>query len=512
MTEQAANLLLGRIERGARWPAPFERKRLAQVLRWAAFRESDRPALRLIHGWRNADRPYMVDPLGPRISEAYADLLFSEDPQITAANEADQGNLDRIVETSNLPTELHHAQQINSSEGEVWWRVMSAPGVTPAPQITFHSREEVVPHFVGNALVAAAFVSEFADPDSPNEERPRVFRHLEIQTEGRIENALYLGTSDHLGQRVELERFSETADLLEVFETGLPGIACDRILNKRGRDRVQGASDYDKIEDYLLALNEALTIGVENVRLVGKQRAVVPREALEAGATEDLVDNGDGTMRPVRRPSFDASEEILTTSPLDAELGKEGKGPFTVLTYSLEAQELVTWQEALAKTAASRAGLTAQMVGSGDGFEGEAATGTALRVRLLPAIGSGRGRGRPWDGQIPRALLYAQLLDSFPRGAGGYGRNWRAAGDAPAFERADPLPRDQAEEVTTHAAAVQGEVESIETAVRELHPDRDEAWVSEEIDRIRADGQARARSMGLGTLPDAGEQPPGPES
>jgi hypothetical protein len=506
VTEYAANLLLDRLTATGRWPAPFEREAIARVARFAAFRESDREALRLIHGW-DAERPYAVDPVGNRIAEAYADMLFGENPTFTPANERDDDNLKRIIETSDLPTELHHAEQINSSEGEVWWRAMSAgSAITPAPQITFHSREEVVPHFVGATLVAVAFVSEFEAPrtgQAPDERVP-IYRHLEIQSLGRIENALYLGSKEQLGERVELDSFSETDELFEVWDHGLPGIAAGRILNKRGRQRDQGKSDLDGIEDLLLGLNEALTIGMENVRLVAKKRAVVPMEALAGRSVDDLEDAGDGSLRPTGRATFDAGEDVLAINPLDAELGKEGAGPFKVLEYSFDAEQLVVWQDALITRAAHDAGLTVHFIGTSKGTEGEATSGTALRTRLLPAINSGRGRGRPWDRELPRALLFAQLLDAMQPGSGGYGRSYADAGTPPSVERNDPFPRDELEETTRHAAAVQGEIESRRTAVEALHPDWTDEQVDEELDNIRGDSQDRARSMGFAGI---GEQP-----
>lgn len=496
MSEAAANILIARIEREQRWPPPFDHETISKVARFAAFRESDEQALRQIHEWPD-DRPYIIDPLGERIAEAFADLLFSDDPDVTAAAEGDQTNLDRIVSASDLPSELRHGEEIASSEGEVWWRVMGYNPLLLCPQITFHSREQVIPAFLGNRLIAVAFISEFeaAEPRR-GEQNPPLYRHLEIHSEGRVENRLYLGRKDRLGHSVDLGTFSETKDLEPVWEHALPGMLAGRVLNKRGRNRRHGKADFAGIEGFLLALNEAATIGVENARLVAKQRIVVPVGAIQPPRPE-TEDNGDGTMTIVSRPTFDAGEDVLVANELDGELGKENAGPYKVLEYSFDAEALIRWQESLAKTAASRVGLTAQFLGLSAGLEGQAETGTALRVRLMPATGAGKGRGRYWDDALPTMLMMAQLVDQLPRSNGGYGRSYSKAGEPPAVERTDPLPTDQSEETSRHAVAVGAEIESQETAIASLHPDWTDEQVQDELKRIRDDSEARRASAGF---------------
>lgn len=504
MTEFAANMLIRRLEKGQNWPAPYDRQAIARIAKFAAYRESDEDALRAITNWPS-DRDLVVDPLPERISSAKADLLYGEDPSFGAADDRDQPNLDRIVERSDLPAELHWAEQIRSSEGEVWARIQSSPALD-APTISFHSREVVSPLYVGAALVAVAFTSEFEDPREADRERPTIWRHLEIHSIGRVENRLYRGTKDRLGDLRPLTDFAETEDLQGVWDTGVPDMLPERILNRRGRDRVLGRSDYEGREQLLDALNEATTIGAENVRLVAKRRVVVPSDVVRRDpALPDSVDAGDGSRIPTRA-RFDAGEDVLVASSLDEELGKDGGGgPFKVLEYSFDAAQLIAWQDSLVKTIASRCGLTVAFLGIGDDLAGAAATGTALRVRLLPATSSAHGTARPWTKAVPRLLMRAQLLDAAPVSAGGFGRTWSKAGDPPAVERTDPLPRDETEEVQRHVTATGGPVESIETAVDQLHPDWSDERKREEVQAIRTDIQASSALPGFGIPPGTGD-------
>jgi hypothetical protein len=315
---------------------------------------------------------------------------------------------------------------------------------------------------------------------------------------------------------MDLDAFSESEDLDAVWDHALPGILAGRVVFRRGRDRALGRSVFDGSEQLMLALNEALTIGTENVRLVGKKRAVVPAESVTPRDPDlpDSVDLGEGFRRPISG-QFDAGEDVLIAgSGLDGELGKEGlaAGMFKVLEYSFDAKSLIEWQDKLVKIIASRCGLTVEFLGEGEAAgQGTAQSGTALRVKLLPATSSARGAGRSWDDQLPQMMMLAQLLDAEPASNGGFSRSWSGAGAPPSIEREDPLPRDEAEEFATHSTAVGGPVESIETAVKRLHPDWSGDQITEEVDRIRKDVQASNSFVGLGGFPgDGGNGPPPP--
>lgn len=490
MTELLANYLIRRIEKpGQSWPLDDERTTHRQVRQWAAFRESDEAALRVIADWE-PDRTYLVDSLPEKISEAYASLLFGEDVRAAPGDEEDAERLEALIngpadqDDAGFHAELRWGETVCSSEGEVWWRVYANRQVADHPLIEFHSRENVIPHFIGHRLVAAAFVSEFLGPDTSDQgnEKRTVWRHLEIHTTGRVENRLYRGTADRIGARVDLASHPETMDLAEVWDHQLPGMLCGRIPNKLGRNRRLGISDYRAIKDYLLALNEAVTIGQENARLTLKKRVVVPAHLLRP--REETVDNGDGTRSPRVRPTFDASEDVFTAENLDTDLGTAETGPYKVLEYSFDAQALVEYKRDLVNSALTRAGITAQFVGSYNGAEGQAETGTALRVRLIPTTSAANGKGQFWDQAIPQMLLMAQLLDQMPVEQGGFGVGWSNAALAPSVERTDPLPIDPTEQATRHVTLVGGGLESVETAIRDLHPDWTEQQITDEIDRI----------------------------
>jgi hypothetical protein len=526
MSVEDADLLQDLIE--AQQTVSTQHERLVQksIEDYVAFRESDRSALKILTNWP-ADRDLIVDPLAERIAEAFADFLFGEDPVISVPDikgkaapkkadkpkddgddggdepgdiEADAGEdsgtrstepgqddasddqerLNDIIDENNLASELHEAEKICCSEGEVWWRVYKDSLQSDHPVIDWHSRSHVRPLWRGRRLVAAAFVSDIWAEKV--EEELVTYKYVEIQTEGYTRSLLYRGLGLNLGVSIPLSERPETASLRDEWQHDL-GMMCGRIVNRLGRDRRKGTSDYEGIRDLLMSLNEATTIGHENARLTLKKRLAVPREALGA----------DGKF--------------------DAELGKSnGTGKFAVLEYSFDAEALITYKNDLSSIILTRVGLARQLTDPNQA-DGSDASGTALRVRLIPTTMAAKGKMRSWNDNLPTALMKAQQLDDLDEQRGGFGRPWKNPAEPPTVELGDPLPVDRTEETQRHAVAVQGEFMSRFLAIKEEHPEWDDKEINEELDRIFQeviDFSKLAQSMaGGGGGPEPPPPPPG---
>lgn len=497
-------LLLDELVDGGAWPPARYAKRIAHIRTMRAFLESDREALRVIADWPK-DRGYKVDALPGLIADAWADHLWGEDPVITPANERDTSALEFVLEgNGDLTGDLHAAERIVAGEGERWWRVYVDEEVADVPLLEWHDADLVFPLYLGRRLLAVALLTEL--PRRPRE-RAAVYRHFEIHYEGAVEHVLFRGTRGKIGATVPLDSHPDLADLAltlagagdrQVWAHGLQ-MLMGRITNGRKRIRALGelgVSDFYVITDDLLDLNEAKSIAGENVRLTAKRRVVVPEDSV-APAPPELVDRGDGTFDRVPRAGrFDAGEDVLVVSKLDAELGRGSDAPFKVLEYSFDAEPLLAHKRDLVESALTRTGLTPQSVGvstgNGDGF---AVSGTALRLRLIPETKAGRGKARPWDDELPVTLSRLAEVDALAVDAGGFGRSWVDAGGIPAVERSTSLPHDDVEDATVESTLVGAGVRSIETSVRAQHPDWTDKQVGDELDRIKAD---KAAAPGLG--------------
>jgi hypothetical protein len=487
-------ILLRRLQTARSWPIASERHVRAWLAIWTALRENDEPRIRGLMKWPS-DRPLIIDNLPEKIASAYGDLLFGSDPLWHPADEGDADRLSAMTDT--WPAELPAAEETCVSEGEVWWRLTTNPAL-PHPILTWHSRADVVPLLHGRTVLAAAFVDRL----QPTSDDPRVvWRHVELHGAGLVLNLLFRGRDTALGESVALTRHPETEILPESWRTQLPFLICGRIVNRWGRRPLVGQSIYKGTWSRCLALNEATTVGRENMRLTAKKRAMMPQSAARVplgrpDGSIDSIDRGDGMRIPVHGPQIavDAGEEIIFHDPLDVDEGGNQVPPFKVLEYSFEADQLIAWLKSETATICQRCDVVPQFIGEGD--FGQAESGTALRVRLLPTVNAGESRGRAWDTELPIITQRAQLLEAQAVAFGGLGNSaWTNPAGLPAVERSDTLPIDEDQQATRHATLKNSDLISIETSLRERYPDRDDQWIADERDRILADATATMPSV-----------------
>jgi hypothetical protein len=458
-----ADKLLQRLLAAEEWPLKSERKVHDEIALWRALREGDREYLKRYVDWED-DRTYYLDPLAERIPETWADLLFGDDPEIEPAAEGDASLLEDIVEENDLPSSLQEAEEVCSSEGEVWWRVFKDSTVLTVPTVEWHSRLDVVPLYVGRKLAAAAVVSEVGREEGEQTGKAIVWRYIAIHEEGSMLNLLFRGEDCRLGEQRQLSEHPAVADLQEAWDHGLASMLLGRVVNKRA-PRNRSRSVYHGIRDYLLALNENFAIGQENARLTAKQKAFV---------TPDMI-GPDG--------KFPSGAEIFIRQHTDGDPDKPGD-QLVQLEWSFDASALIQWDDHLEERAITRARIAPQLVGKNTE---NALTGPALRARLLDTLLARMGKGRFWDDELPQCLAAAQMVDNLPDLQGGFGRNWSSPAERPSVERGDALPVDQDDEVNRIAAEIGAEILSTQTGIEERHPDWDDARVLEEIKRILKD-------------------------
>lgn len=333
------------------------------------------------------------------------------------------------------------------------------------PLVEWVSRTSVTPLYRGNRLLACAFVTCVAETDDT------YYRLAEIHADGIVVNVLYIGTVDKLGRRVELTALPLTESLLPEWLTGLPMLAgvVKNGFNIRGN---LGFSEYDRIESLLLELNEARTIGSENARLTAKKR-------LFANSSILATDSSGGNAFPV------GEDIILTDSGGGPIGGGSDKPPVTAVEYSFDALPLIAHTQEVERTILSRVGLVPQFIGTD--VQGQADSGTALRLRFLPTVNAARAKSREWESKLPLIMMLAMLVDQMPLEMGGFGREYLTAGLRPSVKLGSVLPTDDAEQVRNTSLAVSSEIMSRETAISEQHPEWDKAAVLEEIDRIQTD-------------------------
>lgn len=425
-------------------------------------------------GWEPG-RPYLVDPLPKQISKAFADFLYGEDTKRTIENEAEQEHLDQIDEENHLTTGFRRAVRMSSSEGEAWWKIHVNQMIAQVPLLSWLSRLDVVPLFYGDRLLACAFVTEIAhetvNGEDPEASQAKVWRHFEVHAEGIVRNVLFCGSEDTVGALVGLEDQTATASLPEEWAHGLPMLA-GRVVNDIDEDAYLGESDYDQVEDYFYALNEALTISTENARLTGKDRVFAAGRILQE----------DG--------GFNSGVEVFRQESEGGTLG-EGEAPIVAIEKHYDSQSLWFHIVKLTTVALARVGIVAQLVGEESDGNGADSSGVAIRLRFLPTINASEGKGSEYDAAEPQIIHRMMLLSALPASTtegvpGGFGKPYK--GDKiPSVERADALPADETELVNRTAVAVTSEIKSRRQAICDQHPDWTDEQVNAELALIRQD-------------------------
>jgi hypothetical protein len=465
-----AQQLLRRIEGAKSFPPPDELHLRTDLVLYSAIRESDEKQL-TPKWWRQdpdlAQADFMLDPLGARIPEVWADMLFGIEPEFESPLKSDRTRLEEAIDYNDLPSELHWAEQLCSSEGEVWWRLVSVP-IDGHAKLEWHSRLNVIPLWLGNRLAAAAFISILElNPDSREQ-----WTYIEVHSEGAVLNRLYKHKNGSgLGDPLPLTDREETEELRSDWTHPLP-ILCGRISNKRGRNAQLGGSDFKGLTGLLNGLNESANIGQDNVRLTAKQRVVLPERFLTA------------------RGQMPKGAEVIIATEVDADPTKI-KNDMAQIEWSFDASALLAWKEDQVDTILTRARIAPQLVGRHTEM---AATGPALRARVMDSIMAATGKAKEWDDKVPELISLLAQLESLPTSSGGPGNKWRST-EPVTFKRNNSLPEDETDRSNRTVTEVNAKIKSRQTAIEENNPTWGPDRVSEELDRIEDEEVAALQRM-----------------
>jgi len=467
-----AEELLRKIENAREFP-PVDYAQRDSLALYQAIRESDTKKLK--PNWWDEEyetsRDFIIDSLGARIPETWADLLFGEEPEFEPIQKSNVDELEKFVDDNNLPSELHWAEQLSSSEGEVWYRLLSVP-MLGRVFIEWHSRMNVVPYFIGQRLAAVAFVSWLEIDGDSN----KIWVYLEVHSEGVVLNRLYFtGIGGALkGNEVPLGDREETAQLRPQWLHPLPMLG-GRLINKRGKDVRIGGSDYKGIASLLLALNEIANIGQENARLTAKQRVIIPERFLTS------------------RGQLPRGAEIIIATEVDQDPTKI-KNDLAQVEWEFDAEALIAYKGDLTDTILTRARMAPQLIGR---HTESAETGPGYKARLIDSVLAAQGKAKKWDEYIPEILKLAWQLEALPIGAGGCGVAWKGLdGDKfPVFKRNGNLPEDEESRSRRIVTEVNAKILSRRSAMEENNPTWGPDRVQDEMDRIEEEEQQALERM-----------------
>jgi len=454
--------------------------------------------------WGTQDRTGRNDPsrlhlpAAADIASTSADLLFGDTPtlKIPAAHEArvveadeddsDDGQVEvqaaadpravaaeerlaELVELDGIASTLLEAAEVGSALGGVYLRPTWDVSLVERPILTVVHADRAVPEFRLGQLTAVTFW-RIVKVDGAG----AVWRHLERHEPGQVEHGLYVGTKDHIGGRIHLDRHQETAALLGehgadddgvvVLPGGIVGLGVryvpNVLPNRKHRARPLGRADTQGVEGLMDALDETWTSWLRDIRL-GKARIIVP---------DEFIDRSGGRGAGA---SFDLDQEVF--SPLGMDPSSQEKAGITPSQFAIRTEEHARTALALFESVARTAGYSPQSFG----MEGNGAQQTATEVdaREDRSTRTTNRKRRYWRSAIEDVMHMMLVIDAeiFSSGVEPMrpSLEWAMGGS------------DLRETASSLNLINLAQAASIETRVRMLHPDWDEPDVVAEVAKVR---------------------------
>lgn len=423
-------------------------------------------------------------PIAGDICSGSADLLFSEPPQFTVADEPTQARLDRLVDDGMLAT-LQTAAEVGSALGGVYLRPVYDRTVADRPWLDAVHADRAVPEWQWGRLAAVTFWRIV------HEDNRIVWRHLERHEPGVVLHGLYQGTKDKLGRPVPLQEHSTTARFALAVNadgailTGYAALDVAHVQNatsRRWRSNQHlanlGRSDLDGIEHLMDALDETYSSWMRDIRL-GKGRIVVPNAYLRSEG-------------PGRGVSWNPDQEMYAGLDMMPRADAVAAQQLTVVQFAIRVQEHQDTAEDLVNQILRSAGYSAQTFGLGGDAAVTATEVTARERRSMTTRGRKILRWRPGLAHAVEALL---AVDQAVFGSG-------VTPQQPTVEFEDSVQEDPLTLANTADVLRRAQAASTDTLVRMAHPEWDDTQVAAEVARVRQEnGTAVPDPMQTGDLP-----------
>ncbi|PXY20515.1 phage portal protein [Prauserella endophytica] len=487
------------------WPPPGAEKLRKRWPSWAAWWSGDLDDLRT-HASTTAPGGYwekhrdkelkdrqMHLPLAGDIAGTSAELVFSDSPTLQFSADV-QDAWDELAQTIGWGNSLVEAGEVCAALGGVYLRPAWERDLFDHPLSTSVRADEAIPEFRFGMLIGVVFVTNLGERDGFQ------WRWLEHHEPGQIRHELWKGTPNNIGKLMGLADHPDTKHLA-VGESG--GVIDTRPIRARGilveyipnqlpqpLDRQPyGRADIQGLETELDALDAAWASWMRDLDL-GKGRVLVSAEMLDSvapssrstGHVQTATDKFFGRhRRSTPAKVFDEDAKVFTPlSGLPMESGN-GLAPITPVQFAIRVQEHADTCAALVEQIVSRAGYAPQSFGMH--VEGQL-SGTAIRRRehrSHQTKNRKRQYARPALERFAETLMLINaVIFGRPRPTERPTLEWRET------DQADP--KETAETINTLKLA---EAISIETSVQMAHPEWDEKQVTDEVERIQAEREAK---------------------
>ena len=409
-------------------------------------------------------------PVASDIAATSADLLFGEEIEITireaheerASSEsiATQDRIDDIYDKTGLANLLLEGAEVCAGIGGVYLRPAWDLELASHPLLYVHHQDVAVPEWRNDILYAVTFWQTL------RVDGQTVVRLLERHEPGHIETGVYVGTEGKLGTRGNLANYEETKQLTEDYQ--LPPEFGKRLLvsyipNVRPHRRLRhlpiGRPDFAGAEGLMDAIDETYSSLMRDIRL-GQSRVIVAQEALQRKG------RGQGA-------TFNVDQEVFTGLNMEPGVGD----PITPIQFLIRTTEHLETAMNLFEQTVTLAGYSKQTFGMA--VDGQAESGTALRVKEGKTLRTNAKKARYWESGIEQTVENLLLIDRVIL------QNTDIMPVRPVVNCADVIAQNPLEVGQAITLFRQAKAASIETAVRLAQPELDEQAIKEEVQRIK---------------------------
>ncbi len=462
------------------WPPSEWTKKYNKFAEWAALYSGDPYNLMKVYEDQNflwaqeirkdhATRLHL--PVAGDIAGTSADLLLSEMPEIKIAEAHEenapegaayaQKRVDEIInEIDFLGRALEAAESASPLSG-VFLKVNWDVNFKDFPIISVSQVDSAIPYFRWGFLYKVIFHKEVED-DGKN-----IYRKLEIHTPGKIENQLWKGSTNDLGSNINLNYLEVTQDLKEEINTGLDGLACVYIPNKRPnrlwRGSALGESDLSGIEGILDSIDKVYTNWMRDIRLA-KGRIIVPDYMME-------LDEETGKF------NFDLDQEVYEAVNSGVMSAEDG-GKLTVAQFDIRAQKHAQTAQELLTQAYSLAGYSPQSFGMSTGNGSSQVTAKEVKAREGKSFKTRNKKAKYLQAGLEQVLYMALQIDRIHL-SGKVKPEYKPQVILQDSIQTDPLEKADSIEKLNRATAL-----SVAQKVDMLHPEWGDKQKKAEVDMI----------------------------
>lgn len=414
-------------------------------------------------------------PIAGDIAETSANLLFGESPiiKMSKENKGNQEGLDKLLDKTSFFSKMAEIAECSAAIGGVYQKVAWDEELSEYPMLVIEQADKAIPYFKFGVLQSVIFWNIVKEEGEGNK---KIYRLLEHYKQGSIEYSLYIGSSDKLGRKIELNSIEETQDLEEFIDTKdilLAAYFPNMLPNKLNRASSLGRSDYLGVEGLMDSLDEIYSSWCREITLA-MAKVYIPERYLK------MVDG-----KKVYNPDT-LSYVTLEVDPIDA----GSKNFVQPQQFEIRADKFATSANNFLERIITSAGYSPQSFGLN--IEGRAESGTALNIRERKSFMTKSKKEKyfasPME-HIIKCLIYVYTYKLKGKDVDINNEFSISFSDSITYNLSEV-----AESVNKLNAAV---AISIETKIRMLHPEWTEEEIIAEVKRVKEENM-----IGVADNPD----------